>query len=176
MNTIYYDMKNLKLFGVIIDIKLMTSYLANQFIKKFLLSRSPMCNISKTYIESLPIELYLELIKICMYETENKIILHPNAHWNKTLTILFRTDDKLTFSRQDINATDEMKRNFIESIINKGYKYIIITDNMFAECIDNNFMVNYYYTDEMTGIMAHNMSQMPISYELFYALLIMFEL
>lgn len=146
----------------------------NNYIKEFLLARSPLSDIKNTYIQALPNELYLELIKIYIYDRSHNCVssLLNTDRANKTLSITYMKD-KLMFSQHEINADYDMRKEFIKSIINGQYMYIVITNCIFAETIDNMFLVNFYQDDDITGLIRQHMMNIPMTYELFCALLVM---
>lgn len=146
----------------------------NLYIKEFLLARSPLSNIMNTFIQSLPTELYLELLRFYIYDKDNNptVALLNMSQENKQLFINYM-DDKLTFSQHEMNADRDMRKKFIDSMISKEYMHILLTNNIFAESINNVFLVNWYQQDPSTGLLVHNIANIPMTYELFCNLLVM---
>lgn len=146
----------------------------NIYIKEFLLTRSPLSDINNTFIQSLPNELYLELIRFYIYDKDNVCLLSllNTSQENKQLLINYM-DDNLLFSQHEINADHDMRKKFINSIISKQYMHMLLTNNIFVESINNVFLVNWYQQDPSTGLFIHNIANIPMTYELFHNLLVM---
>jgi|SRR5581483_11222088 len=159
----------------------------NTLIKDFLLSRLSV-DITNTYLKSLPQELYLELIKFYINHPQCSIILTSSeistegktsdangiSGSSKEIFIHSFPNDIIKFSKNDIISRYDTRKEFINSIIKKKeYMYMSITEWISIEIFNSKLVCIYYEQDSTTGIINHNYSIIPISYELFNALLVM---
>ena len=116
-------------------------------LKKFLLTRFPQTICKETYLQALPMDLYLELIKYILHENEHQVTYKNN---NIYFTKYYASMEKFY---DDFSA-------FCTSVMTDTYKYktvivsaSIITKNLLESIVDN---LNHITTDQCYRITHSN--------------------